>query len=135
MTQHELAQRSGVRQSNIAAYESGSRVPSTTMVDRLVTAASPRPSTVLRRLRAQVLEAAGHAKASNVRVFGSVARGQDTPDSDVDILVTFAPDATLRDQARLIIDLEQLLGSSVDVVSDVALGRHHESVLSEAKAV
>jgi len=52
-----------------------------------------------------------------VRVFGSVARGEARPDSDVDFLVTFEPDRSLLDLGGLILDLEDLLGWSVDVVT------------------
>lgn len=71
-------------------------------------------------------------QASDARVFGSVARGNDTADSDLDLLVRFNDDASLLDQSRLILELEQLLKLHVDVVSDVALGRRRESILREA---
>lgn len=127
MSQTELSQRSGVAQPNIAAYEAGTRRPSATMLSRLLTAARPRPSAVVAAHRAEILRLAGVNKADDVRMFGSIARGEDTPDSDVDLLVRFAPDASLFDQARLILDLEELLGVSVDVVSEGGLtGRHHQ---------
>lgn len=121
MTQQELAARSGVRQPNIAAYESGQRTPSEAMAARLLEAARPRPSVLLARHRDEVLRLAMRNRATNVRVFGSIARGEDTPDSDVDLLVSFQPGASLLDQAGLIADLEDLLGRHVDVVSDRAL--------------
>ena len=55
-------------------------------------------------------------KASNVRVFGSVPRGDDEPSSDTDLLVDLGPDADLLDIAGLDVDLERLLGHPVDVV-------------------
>ena len=131
-TQEELARRSGVAQPNIAAYETGARSPSTTMLRRLIAAARPRPSSVLQERLADVLSTVAQHKAGNVRVFGSVASGDDTYDSDVDLLVTFGDDATILDQSRIVIDLEILLGCDVDVVSDATLGRRAASILRDA---
>lgn len=135
MTQQELAYRARVAQPNIAAYESGKRAPSAAMVTRLVDAAKPRPSVTLRKRRADVLEAVAKHRASNVRVFGSVARGEDTPDSDVDLLVRFHADASILDQSKIIIALESLLNCHVDVVSDAALGRRSAAILCDAVPV
>jgi hypothetical protein len=55
--------------------------------------------------------------AIRVRVFGSVARGDDRPDSDIDLLVDFAPDSSLFDLMQMARELEELLGHPVDVVS------------------
>lgn len=132
MTQEDLAVRSGVRQPNIAAYESGRRSPSEAMLARLVAAARPRPSLLLARHRQEVLDIADQNRAVQLRVFGSVARGEDTPDSDVDLLVTFAPDASLLDQVGLAEDLQELLGGRVDVVSDRALTERDASIRDEA---
>jgi uncharacterized protein len=63
-----------------------------------------------------VLAVAKRNKASNVRVFGSVARGEDTPDSDVDILVDLAPGVGLVTLSRLTREISQILGVPVDVV-------------------
>lgn len=76
----------------------------------------------LRRRRTEILEVARRRKAANVRVFGSVARGEAGPESDVDCLVTMAPDATLIDLIGLEQDLTALLGREVDVVTDDAIG-------------
>lgn len=132
MTQEELARRSGVVQPNIAAYENGTRQPSATMLTRLLAAARPRPSAMLAEHRDEVLAAVSKHRASNVRVFGSVARGEDTAESDVDLLVTFHDDASMLDQSRIVIDLEKLLHCPVDVVSDEALGRRSASILDDA---
>jgi len=79
-----------------------------------------RPKTRLGRLlkqhRDEILTIAQAHKASNLRVFGSVARGEDEPSSDIDLLVDLAPDADLFDVAGLNVELEHLLGHSVDVV-------------------
>ena len=71
-------------------------------------------------------------RASNPRVFGSVARGTDRPDSDIDLLVTFDPDASLIDAAGLMLDLERILGRRVDVMSDRAEGRIRDRAMEEA---
>jgi predicted nucleotidyltransferase len=63
----------------------------------------------LTRLRQQILAAARANGAERVRVFGSVARGEETPESDVDFLVTLRPGATLLDLTRLELELEALL--------------------------
>ena len=132
LTQQELAERSGVRQPNIAAYENGRRQPSPAMLARLLDAARPRPSVLLGRFREQVLEIAARNHAGSVRVFGSIARGEDGPESDVDLLVTFAPEASLLDQAGLVAELEDLLGAHVDVVSDRALKDRDVAIRAEA---
>lgn len=71
--------------------------------------------------------------ASNVRVFGSTARGEAGPESDIDLLVTLESSRSLLDQIALWQDLEDLLGREVDVVTESAL--HHairERMLREA---
>lgn len=75
-------------------------------------------NTLRTQYRDRILALAAANKATNVRVFGSVARGDAREDSDVDFLVTFAPDASLFDIAGLYADLEDLLGRHVDVVPD-----------------
>ncbi len=65
--------------------------------------------------RAQLLAAAQLRHASEVRLFGSIARGQDTPDSDVDILVTLDEQARPLDLLSLACDAEDILGVRVDV--------------------
>jgi predicted nucleotidyltransferase len=70
----------------------------------------------LRAHRAELLRIATAHGARSIRVFGSVARGQARPDSDVDFLVEFQPDRTVLDLSSLILDLEAALGRKVDVV-------------------
>jgi predicted nucleotidyltransferase len=64
-----------------------------------------------------IREIAARHKASSIAVFGSVARSEDTENSDYDFLVTFEKDSSLLDTAALINDLEDFLGSHVNVVS------------------
>ena len=72
-------------------------------------------------------------RAENVRLFGSVARGEGTAASDVDLLVHFVEGASLLDQVGLKQELEALLGCFVDVVSDRAVNRHvRDRILRDA---
>ena len=66
-------------------------------------------------------EAAARHGASNLRIFGSVARGEDRPDSDVDVLVGLESGRSLFDLARLRVELEEMLHTPVDVVVDSGL--------------
>ncbi|MCJ7795212.1 MAG: nucleotidyltransferase family protein [Thermoleophilia bacterium] len=72
--------------------------------------------------------------ASNVRVFGSVARGEADERSDIDLLVQMEPGRSLLDHAALWLELEKLLGRGVDVVSEKGLRpRVREHVLRDAR--
>ena len=102
------------------------------MVERLVSAARPRPSAILAANRDAVLALAEANKAVDVRVFGSIARQEDTPDSDVDILVRFRDGASLLDQSSLAIELGDLLGVHVDVVSEGGLTGRHDDIRRES---
>jgi hypothetical protein len=83
--------------------------------------------------RDAILEIAGRHGASNVRLFGSVARGDEQTSSDLDILVHLEPGRTLLDQGGLLMDLQELLGVRVDVLEEEALsGRFGETVRREA---
>lgn len=91
---------------------------------------------LLKEKRPQILQIAAQHGASNVRIFGSVARGEAGPESDVDMLVALADDRSLLDLVGLWQDLEDLLGRKVDVVTDRSLNVHiRERVLSEAVAL
>src|ERR1039457_3077891 len=70
----------------------------------------------VREHRDEILQVAALHGAGNVRVFGSVARGEDTPESDVDFLVDVTGETTPWFPVSLIADLEQLLGQRVQVV-------------------
>lgn len=78
----------------------------------------------LRQDKEEILAIANRYHAENVRLFGSVARGEDRLDSDVDFLVDFQPGSTLFDQASLVEALSNKLGRKVDVVSSRALNKH-----------
>jgi predicted nucleotidyltransferase len=86
----------------------------------------------LRRRRAEILGVARRRRARRVAVFGSVARGETHPDSDVDLLVDFEPGASLLDHIGLFQDLEDLLGVGVDVVARSALKTRDDHIRAEA---
>jgi predicted nucleotidyltransferase len=87
----------------------------------------------IRQEREAILEIASRYHARNVRLFGSVARGDEQSDSDIDFLVDFQPGSTLLDQVGLIDALSSKLGRKVDVVSARALNRHlSRKILKEA---
>jgi len=71
--------------------------------------------------------------ARELRIFGSVARGESRPDSDIDFLVTFDKGRSLLDHASLLLDLQDLLGLSVDVVAEGGINpRMRDRILKEA---
>ncbi|HEX7394627.1 MAG TPA: nucleotidyltransferase family protein [Anaerolineaceae bacterium] len=89
--------------------------------------------TLLKQKREQVLETAAHFGAYDVRVFGSVARGEADEASDIDLLVSLEPGRSLMDLGGLLYDLQNLLGTEVDVVTEKGLrARIREQVLREA---
>ncbi len=88
---------------------------------------------VLRSKREQILETAAHYGVRRVRVFGSVARGTDDEQSDVDFLVELAPDRSLLDLGGFLYEVRSLLGTEVDVVTEKGLRKRiRERVLAEA---
>ena len=83
--------------------------------------------------RELIIETARHHRAKNVRVFGSVRRGEAHPGSDLDLLVTFERDASLLDQIGLKQDLERRLRRRVDVVGDGSINWYLEpQIMAEA---
>src|SRR5450756_617815 len=70
----------------------------------------------LRARRAEILRIMARRGVRNIRVFGSVARGEAKPDSDIDLLVDLEPGRSALDLSELILDLEEALGRRVDVV-------------------
>jgi uncharacterized protein len=84
--------------------------------------------------RNEILEIAANHGARNVRLFGSVARGEDRPDSDVDFLVDMEPGRSLLDLVGLGQELEQLLGRKVDVLTEDSVHPAiRERIASEAR--
>lgn len=94
---------------------------------------SERLADLLRLHRDEVRQMAARRRASNPRVFGSTARGEDHPGSDIDILVDPLPGATLLDLGGLQAELEELLGVRVDLVTPGELpATFRQNVLREA---
>ena len=90
--------------------------------------------TLLKTRRDQILEAAHKHGAFDVRVFGSVARGDARPDSDIDFLVRLESGRSLLDLARLLRELQALLDCKVDIVTEAGLRpRIRPQVLREAR--
>jgi uncharacterized protein len=88
---------------------------------------------LLQARRSEILALAERHGAHNVRVFGSVARGEAGPESDIDLLVTLDVDRSLLDLVALWQDLEDLLGREVDIVTEPSLKeRMRAQVLREA---
>jgi len=134
LSQVELATQAGTTQSVISAYESGQRQPSVPALARLIEAAGfeltlglrRQPSRLrrlsgpvgrqVRRYRQDLIAAAAAHGIQNLRVFGSVARGEDRPDSDVDLLADLPPGLSLFRLARAEADLETILGTRVDLI-------------------
>jgi len=150
LSQSELARRAAVAQSVISAYESGARQPSLPVLERLVAAAglrlelrllkTPSPLTRLsgplgrkvRTRRAQIKHLSAKAGATNLRVFGSVARGQENTNSDIDLLVDLRPGTGLFTLVALRGQLERLLDARVDLVpADSLKDRVRQNILTD----
>ena len=88
----------------------------------------------LKAMRNEILELAAKRGAYNVRVFGSAARGDIRPDSDVDFLVDMEADRSLFDMGALLMDLQDLLGREIHLVTEKALHWYiKDKVLKEAR--
>ncbi len=152
LSQTEVARRALVAQSVISAYESGRREPSFSTLERLIRATGHRlvldversndyslglPDTPLgRRLRQRrrlLLACVERHGAKNIRVFGSVVRGEDRPDSDVDFVVDVNSGTGLFALEALRRELSAILGTAVDVApSDSLRPRVQEEIENEA---
>lgn len=90
----------------------------------------------VRHRRREILDVARKHGATNVRVFGSVVRGEDSPDSDIDLLVDVSGPTSAWFPAGLILDLEELLRRRIDVVTERGLNPLlRDEVLREAQPV
>lgn len=88
----------------------------------------------LQQDKPRILAIAQHYRAHNIRIFGSVVRGEERDDSDIDFLVDFLPGTTLLDQVGFIAALSSELGRKVDVISERALNKYlRQSILQEAQ--
>jgi predicted nucleotidyltransferase/DNA-binding XRE family transcriptional regulator len=155
LSQAELAERASTSQPALARYETGAALPTLPTLERLLLACgrrlelratderSARATSVrgqlgpqarrLRHQRRRLLDAARTRGVRKVRVFGSLARGEAAPASDVDLLVDLEPGRTLLDLVGFRREVEELLGLPVDVAtSDMLKERIRARVLDEA---
>jgi uncharacterized protein len=156
LTQAELALRAETSQPAVARYEQGRAVPTLRTLERLLAACDRRvvvsavamdgstggpPSIgsvpdaeLLHDHRESLLSAASRCGARNVRVFGSASRGEQTPDSDIDLLVELEPGRTLLDLASFRRQAHEILGVPVDVATaDMLKERVRDEVLTQAR--
>ena len=143
LTQAQLSTRSGVTQSVISAYERGRREPGAETFLMLIEAAGlyfiirvpitnyqhptlpdSAQTRALVKHRQQILDLVAQYHASNVRIFGSVARGEARPDSDIDILVDFGPNTGLFSIVALQESLSKLLHFPIDLGDPKSLKPH-----------
>jgi len=149
LTQAELARRSGTSQAAVARYENRTSHPSTATLQRLTKAAgyevrvslvsvsssdlSSARASKLREKRGEIKALLAKAGASNPRIFGSVARGEDSKSSDIDLLVDFDISGGLLPIVQLNKKLSKLVGERVEVSPTSALKPSIlESALSES---
>ena len=136
LTQRETASRAGLTPGNLSAIEQGKRTAGPEVRRRLVRSLSEFPSVVLDLNRETVLGIAAKHGVSGVRVFGSVARGTDRTDSDIDLLVTPPPQDKVANLIAFRDEVEAALGTRIDVMTDHdgtpgrALARAREEALA-----
>lgn len=91
---------------------------------------------ILQAKREDVLKVTQRHGVTSVKVFGSVARGEESAESDIDLLVTTGPTVSSWFPAGLILDLEQLLGRRIDIVTESGLNPLiRDQVMTEAVAL
>lgn len=160
LSQAELAERASTSQPALARYETGVTLPTLPTLERLlaacgrrlevraVRATAPSPASTsmrgrlgprarqLRRCRRRLLDAARERGVRRVRVFGSLARGEDASDSDIDLLVDLDPGRTLLDLAAFRREAQGVLGIPVDVATpDMLKERIRAEIQAEAVAL
>jgi len=126
----ELARRVEMAPSNVSAIENGNRAASSEMAERLL-AATGCPSAVLRKNRANVIELIAQSGCKEPRIFGSVARGEDLPGSDIDLLVKYER-GNSKAFCALPRRISELLRVPVDVISEGGLRPTDTHILAEA---
>lgn len=151
MTQQELGRKAGVTQSVVSAYENGRREPALSTLVKLINAtgqgldvsSSPpitRESAEFRLLieshREELITTLTSLGARRIQIFGSVARGDASSSSDVDILVELDPEVGLFTLARMHREAERILGVDVDIVPEDSLkGRVRSDLASDLVAL
>jgi predicted nucleotidyltransferase len=112
-----------VKQPLISAIESGKREATVPVALALADALQLRPSVALARLRSDVLDIMHANRGRAVHIFGSVARGEDAPGSDLDLMVEFDEGADIADLLAMEEELSELLTVPVDVISSGSSSR------------
>jgi predicted nucleotidyltransferase/DNA-binding XRE family transcriptional regulator len=155
LSQAALAERAETSQPAIARYEAGATSPALSTLERILAASnsslvlsapqkrrrarqasSGRRLALIRGLRDRLQATAGRHGIRNLRVFGSVARGEDTPESDVDFLVDLDPERTLLDVIGFQQEAEDILSTAVDVaVPRMMKARVRARAMREARAI
>jgi len=125
MSQSDLARVAGVQQPTISAYESGRKLPRVESLERLLTAARMRPSIPLSVYADAIRTEATRFNLTDVRVFGSAVRGEDDEHSDIDLLVTLRPEASLFDLGGFADAVEGITGFAVDLLTDGQIVDEH----------
>jgi predicted nucleotidyltransferase/DNA-binding XRE family transcriptional regulator len=152
LTQDEVARRAGTSQPAVARYEQGVALPTLPTLRRLLLACGRVPvisarsvrqeraarigplERALARHRARVIAAGRRHGARNLRVFGSIARGQERGESDVDLLVDLEPGRTLVDLAGFRREVADILGVEVDAATEDMIKPHaRKHVLADAQ--
>jgi len=91
---------------------------------------------IIEKKREEIIRLSAKHGAKNIRVFGSVARGDESEDSDIDILVDLEKGRSLLDLSGLLIDLQKLLDRKVDVVTEKSLHWYiRDKILKEAHEI
>ncbi len=144
MSARDLAAKSGVSPSTVTRIERGEINPTVTMLERLLDASGnelvvtvhPRPDrptlAALRERRDEILDIVASRGGSNVRVFGSVARGDSSVDSDVDVLIDVPAGTGLITIEQIANALDAVVPWRVDVMTSGAARRRMAHVLHEA---
>jgi len=118
LSQRALSALAGIKQPNLAAIESGARQPNAELLGRILRAARMRPSVPLEIFADRINELAPRFGVSDIRVFGSAARGTDTDTSDVDLLVDAEESVDFLTLAAFREAVSELIGFPVDAVID-----------------
>jgi predicted nucleotidyltransferase len=138
-----LAELAHTKQSAIAMYETGKKNPTADTLQRLLRAMGAKlqvsyegelPSDIVLRNRQKILDIAAKYNIRKVSIFGSVARGDDTPDSDIDLLIEKKTPGAIGIY-NLQTELEITLDHPVDVVDLASLNEYHGEIFTDARVL
>lgn len=135
LTQAELAEMTGMSQSTLAQIESGKRAVSSELLERILRTADYRPSVPLARYASSVSSYAQERGLSTLRVFGSVARGTDGFESDIDLIGTPTRELSLFELADIASFTSELTGFPTEVHADTHVPDALRAAVDEAVAL